>query len=260
MSPALRSVVGEIGKWGAIGLFLLLFALYFDTLKSATVGTVADTGHEMGPQGTHAGAPGASTTASPPRGTFAPRTSVGHQRSTYQPTYTPPQPAYPVGGSTYTGSRNIDLPSSPPPDYQPSSNYNYLNRTAAPPAVSAGPTVTLEARSDGHFYAPVRLNGREVETVIDTGATSVALSYDDAVSAGIYVRDADFTLKTLTANGTARAAPVMIDRIELDGITVRNVRATVAEPGRLHITLLGMSFLGKLARFEMRGRQMILHN
>ncbi len=238
MTPALRSILGEIGKWGAIGLFLILFVYYFETLKSAAVGTVAGP-VPAGSQPAAARTPHASSSRNPAAN---PTPDFGSQR----------------GSGSYSGDRRLNLPSG---GYsaEPSTNYNYLNRTA-PPNVSAGPTVTLQARGDGHFYAPVRLNGRPVETVVDTGATSVALSYEDAAAAGIYVGDSDFTLRTLTANGIARAAPVMIDRIELDGITVRNVRATVAEPGRLHITLLGMSFLGKLARFEMRGRTMILHN
>ena len=54
-----------------------------------------------------------------------------------------------------------------------------------------------------------------------------------------------------TANGVARVAPVMLDQISIDDITIRNVRAVVAERGRLNQTLLGMTFLGQLSRAEM---------
>ncbi|MEL7047523.1 MAG: TIGR02281 family clan AA aspartic protease [Pseudomonadota bacterium] len=136
----------------------------------------------------------------------------------------------------------------------------HTNRHTRPPAVSEGPTVVLKAQRNGHFFAPVRLNGREIQTMVDTGASSVALTYEDAQAAGIYVNNSDFTHRARTANGVTRIAPVMIDRIEIDGITVRNVKGSVMEPGKLHVTLLGMSFLGKLRRFEMSEGNLILRN
>ena len=90
--------------------------------------------------------------------------------------------------------------------------------------------------------------------MVDTGATMVALSYEDAERAGVYVRPADFTMRVNTANGIARAAPVTLDEISLGDITVRNVRAAVSEPGRLQGSLLGMSFLGGCRGRNARGR------
>lgn len=128
-----------------------------------------------------------------------------------------------------------------------------LRRSAA-----ASDAVELEASPDGHFHAEVEINGRAIEVMVDTGASMVALSHEDAERAGVYVRPADFTMRVNTANGIGRAAPVTLDEITLGDITVRNVRAAVSEPGRLQGSLLGMSFLGRLSRFDMRAGVLVL--
>jgi len=119
---------------------------------------------------------------------------------------------------------------------------------------SAGPAegvVVIRAGRNGHFETRAYVNGRAVDVLVDTGATTVALTYEDARAAGIFPSEADFRHRVSTANGTARVALVTLDRVSIDGITVRDVRAVVAEPGRLETTLLGMSFLGQLRRAEM---------
>jgi aspartyl protease family protein len=123
-----------------------------------------------------------------------------------------------------------------------------------------GNIVELKASRDGHYYAQAELNGRPVGVLVDTGATSVALTFEDAQRAGINVSNSDFTGITQTANGRARYAPVTIDRITIGNITVENVRGAVAEPGRMTVSLLGMSFLGKLIRSEMRSGVLVLEN
>ena len=81
---------------------------------------------------------------------------------------------------------------------------------------------------------------------------------DDAENLGIFVRPSDFTGVAKTANGSARVAPVTISRISIGDITVRNVPAVVSERGKSDRTLLGMSFLGRLSRVEMRGGTLVL--
>ena len=71
-------------------------------------------------------------------------------------------------------------------------------------------------------------------------------------------RESDYTIRTRTANGMGRAAPVALDSIRIDSVEVRNVRGVVAEPGALHVTLLGMEFIKRLSRFELRGEELIL--
>ena len=132
-------------------------------------------------------------------------------------------------------------------------------RQAGHAAVAArGRIVELKAGSHGHYYTRVEINGRGVDVLVDTGASMVALTADDARSAGVYVRDKDFTQMVHTANGAARFAPVVLDRVTIGDITVRNVAAAVSEPGKLRTTLLGMSFLGRLQRVDMRAGVLVL--
>lgn len=121
-----------------------------------------------------------------------------------------------------------------------------------------GRTVELSARSGGHYFVEAEINGRPVAVMVDTGATMVALTYDDARRAGLAPRDSDFTHRVSTANGVARVAPVTLDRIQIGGILVRDVQAAVLEEGKLQTTLLGMSFLGKLSSFSMKQGKLVL--
>jgi len=121
-----------------------------------------------------------------------------------------------------------------------------------------GTVVEIEAGRHGHFNTEAEINGRTIEVMVDTGATMVALSYEDAERAGIYLNKGDFTQAVSTANGVARFAPVTLDRVGVGDILVRDVPAAVAEPRRLKTSLLGMSFLGRLSRFDMRAGTLVL--
>lgn len=132
-------------------------------------------------------------------------------------------------------------------------------RHAGSPSGSAsGPVVELRAVSNGHYFTAAEINGRAVNVMVDTGASMVALSWDDANRAGLFVRNSDYTQRVQTANGVGRFAPVTIDRISIGPITVRNVPAAVSEPGALSTSLLGMSFLSRLQRVDMRSGTLVL--
>ena len=131
-------------------------------------------------------------------------------------------------------------------------------KPATPKPSRLGSVVEIEAADNGHFNAEVEINGRSVEVMIDTGATMVALSYEDAERAGLLLNDSDFTSAVSTANGMARVAPVTLDRVSIGDITVRNVPAAVTERGRMRTSLLGMSFLRKLSRFDMRSGRLVM--
>lgn len=144
--------------------------------------------------------------------------------------------------------RYVERPAEPKPELEP---------VRRPRRQSFSQSVELQRQSDGHFHAEAFINGRPVRVLVDTGATLVALSYEDAVAAGINVRDSDFIHISQTANGRARFASVILDDVRIGDVTVRNVRAAVGEPGRLSTTLLGMSFLGQ-TRMQMQGATLLL--
>lgn len=124
-----------------------------------------------------------------------------------------------------------------------------------PPAVRK---VTLNANSYGHFQAQVEINGRQVEFMTDTGATYVALSYETAQKIGVAPQNLRFTGRSTTANGVARVASVVLDTVRIGDITVKDVQAVIAEPGRMSQNLLGMSFISRLSGFDLTGTKLVM--
>jgi aspartyl protease family protein len=119
-------------------------------------------------------------------------------------------------------------------------------------------TVVLYKAQGGHYLADTMVDGSPITMMIDTGATTVALSYEDAERAGLNPQSLDFTSIVMTANGPARSAAVTIPRISVGGIERTNVRAGVAERGKLDRSLLGMNFLGTLSSVSFSGDELRL--
>ncbi|HXG78467.1 MAG TPA: TIGR02281 family clan AA aspartic protease [Methyloceanibacter sp.] len=118
--------------------------------------------------------------------------------------------------------------------------------------------VRLKADERGHFVFAADVNGRKATFMADTGATVVVLSYEDAARLGLSPQRLDFTGLAQTANGPARVAPVVLDRVRVRDITVRDVSAVVAEKGALATNLLGMSFLSRLKSFQVQDGELVL--
>jgi aspartyl protease family protein len=123
---------------------------------------------------------------------------------------------------------------------------------------ASGPTVALRADPRGHYLVDAVVNGRTIPVVIDTGATTVALSADTARHLGIYVSQSDYKARISTANGVVAAAPVTLREVRVHGISVRNVEAVVISGGTLPVSLLGMTFLSRLSKFQIAGGQLVL--
>ena len=83
----------------------------------------------------------------------------------------------------------------------------------------------LKAVQGGHFITSADINGSSVTVLVDTGATAVALSYEDASSIGLRPGSLDYDVPVSTANGIANAARVKIDQISIDGVEVEDVPA-----------------------------------
>ncbi len=135
------------------------------------------------------------------------------------------------------------------------------DRTGTPPPTNAPPALTvlrpssnrtLVYRADqrGHFSLTATINGAPIRVVVDTGASLVALTLDDARAAGIGRSELVFNQLTQTANGRAHFAPVMLREVRIEQLSIENVPAAVIE--NLDQSLLGMSFLKRLKSFEMR--------
>ena len=125
------------------------------------------------------------------------------------------------------------------------------------PAVTFG-KAELVADARGHFVFTGRVNGRPLSLLADTGATLVALRASDARQAGLIVLPGDYTERVDTAGGPAKAARVRLQEVEIGDIRLDGVDALVLSDERLAISLLGMSFLGRLRAFSVENGRLLL--
>lgn len=123
--------------------------------------------------------------------------------------------------------------------------------------VSYSRAATISRRSDGHYWTRADVDGRAVEFMVDTGASIVALTPNDAKRLGLELKPEDFKWKINTAGGQIMGAYTTLEEIRIGKVTVKQVDAMVMPEG-LENSLLGMSFLNELYSFEFRGDQMII--
>ncbi len=122
---------------------------------------------------------------------------------------------------------------------------------AGPLTVGAG---AVRKAADGHFWADADVAGQEdatgkVRFLVDTGATAVALTPADAAKLGFKAEDLRYGYNVTTAGGSSRAAAITLSSVSINGAKLENVQALVVADG-LDVSLLGMSYLGRLTRFE----------
>lgn len=121
-----------------------------------------------------------------------------------------------------------------------------------------GRSVLIPADERGHFLAAFRVNGRQVDAMIDTGATVVALNLSTARKAGISISPGDFTNQVETANGKAKVAVIEIADLAIGRIVLKDVQAVVLEDKALQTNLIGMSFLKRLGKYQVEDGSLLL--
>ncbi|MFN3350389.1 TIGR02281 family clan AA aspartic protease [Pseudorhodoplanes sp.] len=131
---------------------------------------------------------------------------------------------------------------------------------AVQPALSSGRSVTIPRDSRGHFQVEGRIDGRRIGFMVDTGASVIALTEREAARLGIRPMRNDYTAQVRTANGTVKAAPVMLGSVDIGGLVVRDVQALVVPGDALGENLLGLSYLTRLKRFEYANNKLVLEN
>ncbi len=124
----------------------------------------------------------------------------------------------------------------------------------ADPAAEAA---SVSKSSDGHFWAQGVVNGTQVRFLVDTGASTITLTPTDAQRLGLEPAGLTYNIPIRTANGDSLAARVTLASVSVAGARVSDVEAVVVNHG-LPISLLGMSYLGRLSRFVATRDQMIL--
>jgi aspartyl protease family protein len=157
-----------------------------------------------------------------------------------------------VGG---LAARYLDQAALQPPAHAAAVQSN-IEANVRPAASSR--SLTLESGDGGHYPVEVRIEGRRIDFIVDTGASLVILRESDAARVGIRPVRSDYTATVSTANGNIKAARATLDRVEVGGITVENVQALVLPDEALWKNLLGMSFLSRLKRYEVANGRMVL--
>jgi len=120
---------------------------------------------------------------------------------------------------------------------------------------SAQEAVILKVAQGGHFYADATVNGGMMRFMVDTGATTIAISVRDAKRLGVNYLNAPVG-SVQTANGSRSAWKVKLDTVSIGSITINNVDATVLDGG-LATPLLGMSFLSRTT-MQQQGDTLIM--
>jgi len=126
---------------------------------------------------------------------------------------------------------------------------------------AAAPTraVQIPRGQGGEFALKAKINGVSAPMVIDTGATSVVLTYETARAAGLPLELLEYDVDVETAGGHTRAARLTLDRLAIGNLVERSVPALVVPHGQMKTNLLGMSFLDRLESWDVHADRLMLH-
>lgn len=119
-------------------------------------------------------------------------------------------------------------------------------------------TIRLPLARDGHYYAVLEVNGARVEFLVDTGASDIVLSINDAERAGINLDNLRYFGEAETANGTVRTAGITLNTVKLEDRVDYDLRASVTD-GEMDGSLLGMAYLSRFSRIEIVKNSLYLH-
>lgn len=115
----------------------------------------------------------------------------------------------------------------------------------------------IDREPDGHYWTRADVDGTAVKFMVDTGASTVAITFRDAQRIGLKPEDLDYKWEIRTAGGIVHGAAVTLEKISIGQVKVENVEAMVLREG-LEQSLLGMTFLGELYSYEFRKSQLVI--
>ncbi|WP_297541907.1 TIGR02281 family clan AA aspartic protease [Roseovarius sp.] len=124
-------------------------------------------------------------------------------------------------------------------------------------SVVSGDRIELPRAPDGHYYLTAEVSGVPVRFVVDTGASQIVLSQEDAERIGIDTKSLAYLGRAYTANGEVPTAPVRLENLVVGSVRHENLRAVVNE-GEMGQSLLGMDYLQRFASIEITGGRLIL--
>jgi aspartyl protease family protein len=126
-------------------------------------------------------------------------------------------------------------------------------------APSQARAVKIPRGQGGEFALHAKINGASAPMVVDTGATSVVLTYETAKAAGLPLELLEYDVDVETAGGRTKAARLTLDRLAIGKLVERSVPALVVPHGQMKTNLLGMSFLDRLESWEVSADRLVLH-
>jgi len=156
-------------------------------------------------------------------------------------------------------SRGLSSPSSRGAGFEQRMKKAQLGGSFGDDAISTRPadgSVELERDSDGHFYADVEINGSKIHALVDTGASVIALSREDARSAGVATSIGMNEVVGQGADGVVHGEVVTLDRIQLGDKQAEKMSAIILNSGEQ--SLLGQEFLSKFESVQIKGDKMVL--
>lgn len=112
--------------------------------------------------------------------------------------------------------------------------------------------VRLSRAENGHYFTEIKINGKTVPSLVDTGATNLAISGKLAKQIGLNYASGQRS-RSSTAAGIVRSFVLKADKVQLGGIVKYNVTVNVLEGDFPEIPLLGMSFLNQVSMREENG-------
>jgi len=119
--------------------------------------------------------------------------------------------------------------------------------------------VRIMRDNHGSYFTVGSINGRNVDMLLDTGASAVAMSSVEAKRLGIQYWLSGQKTMVSTASGSAKAYAITLDRVQVGPISLNGVRALVMEGGSPREVLLGMSFLNRV-EMENSSNVMVLRS
>jgi aspartyl protease family protein len=155
------------------------------------------------------------------------------------------------------GARLLTTYGEDQPAPQPAAAVAVDATSARDPTPVGSGEASIAKSPDGHFWADAVVDGRPVHFLVDTGATAVALTAADARSLGINPDTLTYSYTVTTANGPAKAAEVKLGLVSVGRAQVDDVQAFVIDSG-LETSLLGMTYLGRLSKFEATHDALVL--
>ncbi|MEY8831281.1 TIGR02281 family clan AA aspartic protease [Sedimentitalea sp. XS_ASV28] len=123
--------------------------------------------------------------------------------------------------------------------------------------ITATGQIEVPRAPDGHYYLTLQINDTPVDFLVDTGASEMVLTAEDAERIGLVMDDLIFSGRAMTANGEVRTARARLDSVALGDHRDRDVTAWVNE-GKMEQSLLGMTYLRRWSRIEISDNALVL--